>query len=94
MISPESCSSILWRSWDYKEQAAEALRLTAPDMMENKLIDGIIPEPLGGAHRDKQWMSNKVKEVILQNLKELDKLSSQKRIEQRIEKFCAMGVYQ
>ncbi len=94
VISPESCSSILWRSWDYKEQAAEALRLTAPDMMENKLIDGIIPEPLGGAHRDKQWMSNKVKEVILQNLKELDKLSSQKRIEQRIEKFCAMGVYQ
>jgi acetyl-CoA carboxylase carboxyl transferase subunit alpha len=94
VISPESCSSILWRSWDYKEQAAEALRLTAPDMMDNKLIDGIIPEPLGGAHRDKQWMSNKVKEVILQNLKELDKLSSQKRIEQRIEKFCAMGVYQ
>lgn len=94
VISPESCSSILWRSWDYKEQAAEALRLTAPDMMENKLIDGIIPEPLGGAHRDKQWMSKKVKEVILQNLKELDKLSSQKRIEQRIEKFCAMGVYQ
>ena len=94
VISPESCSSILWRSWDYKEQAAEALKLTAPDMIENKLIDGIIPEPLGGAHRDKQWMSNKVKEVILEELKELDKLSPQKRIEQRIEKFCAMGVYQ
>ena len=94
VISPESCSSILWRSWDYKEQAAEALKLTAPDMMENKLIDGIIPEPLGGAHRDKQWMSNKVKEVILKELKELDKLSADKRIEQRIEKFCAMGVYQ
>ncbi|MFC2188479.1 acetyl-CoA carboxylase carboxyltransferase subunit alpha [Peijinzhouia sedimentorum] len=94
VISPESCSSILWRSWDYKEQAAEALKLTAPDMIENKLIDGIIPEPLGGAHRDKQWMSNKVKEVILEQLKELDKLSPQKRIEQRIEKFCAMGVYQ
>jgi acetyl-CoA carboxylase carboxyl transferase subunit alpha len=94
VISPESCSSILWRSWDYKEQAAEALKLTAPDMMENKLIDGIIPEPLGGAHRDKQWMSNKVKEVILAQLKELDKLSPEKRIEQRIEKFCAMGVYQ
>jgi acetyl-CoA carboxylase carboxyl transferase subunit alpha len=94
VISPESCSSILWRSWEYKEQAAEALKLTAIDMQENKLIDGIIPEPLGGAHRDKKWMSNKVKEVILDCLKELDKLSPEKRIEKRIEKFCAMGVYQ
>ena len=70
------------------------MKLTAPDMMKNKLIDGIIPEPLGGAHRDKTWMSNKVKEVILAQLKELDKLSPQKRIDQRIDKFCAMGVYQ
>ena len=93
VISPESCSSILWRSWDYKEQAAEALKLTSGDMLSNKLIDGVIPEPLGGAHRDKTFMMKQVKGAILDALKELDKLSEQKRIDLRIEKFAAMGAY-
>lgn len=92
VISPESCSSILWRSWDYKEQAAEALKLTAKDMKTNGLIDDIIPEPLGGAHKDLKVMSKTIKEVILNALKELDKLKPEKRIEQRIDKFCSMGV--
>ncbi len=92
VISPESCSSILWRSWDYKEQAAEALKLTAKDMKGNGLIDDIIPEPLGGAHRDLKWMGKTIKEAILYSLKELDKQKPEKRIESRIEKFCAMGV--
>lgn len=93
VISPESCSSILWRSWDYKEQAAEALKLTSGDMLSNKLIDGVIPEPLGGAHRDKTFMMKQVKSAILTALNELDKLSEQKRIDLRIEKFAAMGAY-
>ncbi|MDX5339948.1 MAG: acetyl-CoA carboxylase carboxyltransferase subunit alpha [Cyclobacteriaceae bacterium] len=92
VISPESCSSILWRSWDYKEQAAEALKLTANDMKQNGLVDDIIPEPLGGAHKDLKWMSKTIKEAILSSLKELDKIKPEKRIEQRIEKFCSMGV--
>ncbi|WP_026947458.1 acetyl-CoA carboxylase carboxyltransferase subunit alpha [Algoriphagus marincola] len=92
VISPESCSSILWRSWDYKEQAAEALKLTANDMKGNGLIDEIIPEPLGGAHRDLITMSETIKDTILKTLKELDKQKPEKRIDQRIEKFCSMGV--
>jgi acetyl-CoA carboxylase carboxyl transferase subunit alpha len=92
VISPESCSSILWRSWDYKEQAAEALKLTAKDMKGNGLIDDIIPEPLGGAHKDLKWMGKTIKEAIIQSLKELDKQKPEKRIESRIDKFCAMGV--
>ncbi|MCL6258761.1 acetyl-CoA carboxylase carboxyltransferase subunit alpha [Aquiflexum sp. TKW24L] len=92
VISPESCSSILWRSWDYKEQAAEALKLTAPDMKNNGLIDGIIAEPLGGAHKDMQTMAKTIKATILEALKELDNLNPEERIEQRIEKFCSMGV--
>ncbi|EON77080.1 Acetyl-coenzyme A carboxyl transferase alpha chain [Lunatimonas lonarensis] len=92
VISPESCSSILWRSWDYKEQAAEALKLTAADMFNNKLIDGIIEEPLGGAHKDMKLMASRIKESIKVALAELDKLKPEKRIEKRIEKFCAMGV--
>ena len=92
VISPENCSTILWRSWDYKEQAAESLKLTARDMKGNGLVDDIIPEPLGGAHRDLKWMANKMKETILNSLKELDKIKPEKRIEQRIEKFCSMGV--
>ncbi|MFN5171324.1 MAG: acetyl-CoA carboxylase carboxyltransferase subunit alpha [Cyclobacteriaceae bacterium] len=93
VISPESCSSILWRSWDYKEQAAEVLKLTAKDMLHNKLIDGIVKEPLGGAHTDLKWMALEVKRVILEKNAELQKLDSRERINQRIEKFCAMGVY-
>lgn len=92
VISPESCSSILWRSWDYKEQAAEVLKLTAKDMLEQKLIDGIIREPLGGAHTDVKWMASEVKKVILEQTEALQQLSSEQRIQQRIDKFCAMGV--
>ena len=92
VISPESCSSILWRTWDYKEQAAEVLKLTAKDMKENKLIDGIIKEPLGGAHTDIKWMANEVKKMILSTYKDLSKVPTQDLINQRIEKFCAMGV--
>jgi len=94
VISPESCSSILWRSWDYKEQAAEALKPTAPDMKENGLIDGIIKEPLGGAHNDLKWMSDEVKKVIISTVKELRKLSVDEMIDARIEKFTSMGVYE
>ncbi|MFT5642423.1 MAG: acetyl-CoA carboxylase carboxyl transferase subunit alpha [Cyclobacteriaceae bacterium] len=93
VISPESCSSILWRSWDYKEQAAEALKLTAPDMLKNKLIDGVIKEPLGGAHNDLKASTKELKKVILENLKELSKKKTEKRIEERIEKFSVMGSY-
>jgi acetyl-CoA carboxylase carboxyl transferase subunit alpha len=92
VISPESCSSILWRSWDFKEQAAEVLKLTAKDMLENKMIDGIIKEPLGGAHTDVKWMMEEVKKVILKNTKELEKLTPEDRIQKRIDKFCVMGV--
>ncbi|NQZ77952.1 MAG: acetyl-CoA carboxylase carboxyltransferase subunit alpha [Ekhidna sp.] len=93
VISPESCSSILWRSWDYKEQAAEALKLTADDMLQNKLIDGIIKEPLGGAHTDLVQSSNELKSVIIKELKGLDKLSDDERINQRIDKFSSMGSF-
>ncbi|MPR31981.1 acetyl-CoA carboxylase carboxyltransferase subunit alpha [Salmonirosea aquatica] len=93
VISPENCSTILWRSWDYKEQAAEALKLTARDMKENGLIDGIVPEPLGGAHLDHAIMSQNLKKVIVETLDELSRLSAEDRINQRIDKFCAMGVF-
>jgi len=92
VISPESCSSILWRSWDYKEQAAEVLKLTAKDMLEHKMIDGIIKEPLGGAHTDVKWMANEVKRVILETTNELKAIPVDQRIEERITKFCSMGV--
>jgi acetyl-CoA carboxylase carboxyl transferase subunit alpha len=92
VISPESCSLILWKSWDYKEQAAEVLKLTAKDMLKQNLIHGIIPEPLGGAHRDPAGMAGTVKNEILKQLKALDKLSPEQRIKQRIAKFCEMGV--
>jgi acetyl-CoA carboxylase carboxyl transferase subunit alpha len=92
VISPESCSSILWRSWEYKEQAAEALRLTAEDMYHFKLVDGIIEEPLGGAHTDLKKQSATLKKHILDHLKQLKKTSPEKRINQRIEKFTSMGV--
>jgi acetyl-CoA carboxylase carboxyl transferase subunit alpha len=94
VISPESCSSILWRSWDFKEQAAEALKLTAKDMQGNGLVDGIIPEPLGGAHLNQNEAINIVKNVILDTIKELQAIDPAERIDQRIEKFGKMGVYQ
>lgn len=92
VISPESCSSILWHSWDYKEQAAEALKLTAQDMMHFKLIDGIIQEPLGGAHVNPEQMYKTVKTEILKYSKVLGTLDPQERINQRIDKFSDMGV--
>ncbi|MEM9857667.1 MAG: acetyl-CoA carboxylase carboxyltransferase subunit alpha [Bacteroidota bacterium] len=92
VISPESCSSILWRSWDFKEQAAEALRLTANDMTQLKLVDGIVKEPIGGAHTDWKWMTDELKRVILQEIKGLAKKTAEERIEQRIAKFADMGV--
>jgi acetyl-CoA carboxylase carboxyl transferase subunit alpha len=92
VISPENCSTILWRSWDFKEQAAELLKLTGKDMLSLKLVDGIVNEPLGGAHTDVKWMSLEIKRAILENTRELQKLTPEKRIAQRIDKFCAMGV--
>jgi acetyl-CoA carboxylase carboxyl transferase subunit alpha len=92
VISPESCSSILWRSWNFKEKAAEALKLTSHDMSRNGLIDGIIPEPLGGAHRNHEEAFSTVKTEILKQLKELKKINPEKRINNRIEKFASMGV--
>ena len=92
VISPESCSSILWRSWDYKEQAAEALKLTSSDLKKMNIIDGIIKEPLGGAHNDIDLAAKKLKKVILEDIKTLSKIKPDKRIEQRINKFSEMGV--
>ena len=92
VISPESCSSILWRSWDYKEKAAECLKLTSSDMYKNKLIDGVIKEPLGGAHQNPAEMAQTLKAQILKDIKELSKDKTEKMIANRIDKFCAMGV--
>ncbi|TGE16377.1 acetyl-CoA carboxylase carboxyltransferase subunit alpha [Hymenobacter elongatus] len=92
VISPESCSSILWRSWDYKEQAAEALKLTATDMLTAKLVDGIVKEPLGGAHTAPAKMIEMLKKTLIKTLDELEAVSAEERISQRIDKFSAMGV--
>ncbi|MDA0986949.1 MAG: acetyl-CoA carboxylase carboxyltransferase subunit alpha [Bacteroidetes bacterium] len=91
VIAPESCSSILWRSWDYKEQAAEALKLTAPDLLQQKIIDRIIPEPLGGAHRDYKKMGMILKEVLLEEIKNLKKIKPEKLLESRLKKYGNMG---
>ena len=93
VIAPESCSSILWKSWEYKEQAAEALRLTATDLLEQKIIDRIVPEPLGGAHRNPQQAAMILKDTLTEELKSLLKLKPEKLIEKRVEKFCAMGAW-
>ena len=91
VISPESCSSILWRSWDYKENAASALKLTGKDMLKNKLIDGIIKEPVGGAHAEPEKMFKKLKTEIKKYIEDLEKLSPEQRIDLRTEKFSNMG---
>ncbi len=91
VISPESCSSILWRSWDYKEQAAEALKLTAPDLLEQGVVDRIVPEPPGGAHRDHQRAAAILKEALLEELKMLSKIKPAKLIKRRLDKFAKMG---
>jgi acetyl-CoA carboxylase carboxyl transferase subunit alpha len=93
VISPESCSSILWRSWDYKEKAAEALNLTADQMLKNKLIDGIIPEPFGGAHNNPEVMSKTLKSELKKHIKELTELKAPKLVSDRIKKFTKMGSY-
>lgn len=94
VISPESCSSILWRSWDYKEQAAEALKLTAPDLLAQGIIDRMVSEPIGGAHRNPQDAATGLKSVLLDELRRLKKLKPEKLVEKRIEKFAAMGAWE
>ncbi len=93
VISPESCSSILWRSWEHKEEAAEALKLTAEDMKKQKLIDGIIKEPLGGAHYDRITAFKDVEKTILQAYDELKDLSTKDLVKKRMEKYANMGVF-
>ncbi|MCU0351223.1 MAG: acetyl-CoA carboxylase carboxyltransferase subunit alpha [Flavobacterium sp.] len=93
VISPESCSSILWRSWEYKEQAAEALKLTSFDMKKNKLIDDIIPEPLGGAHYDRETTFKSVEKFIVKAYSELKELSTSDLVAQRMDKYSNMGEF-
>ncbi len=93
VISPESCSSILWRSWEYKEQAAEALKLTSFDMKKNGLIDDIIPEPLGGAHYDRETAFRSVERYILKGYNELKDLSTAELVAQRMDKYSKMGEF-
>lgn len=92
VISPESCSSILWRTWEMKERAAEALKLSATDMLENGLIDGIVPEPLGGAHNNPETAYLSLKTAVLNCYTELATMDAEERIQQRIAKFSQMGV--
>ena len=94
VISPESCSSILWRSWDHKEKAAEELKLTSEHMLKFGLVDGVIPEPLGGAHWDHDEAAELVKTQIVQTLEELKKIDPETRIDQRIDKFSKMGFWE
>ena len=93
VISPESCSSILWRSWDYKEEAAEALKLTAPDLLEQGLVDRIIPEPPGGAHKDHKEAASILKNILKEELAQLIKIKPDKLVDARREKFGKMGEF-
>ena len=93
VISPENCSTILWRSWEFKEKAASALKLTSEDMMKNKLIDGIIKEPVGGAHTFPNQVYKTVKKSIKECIKECKSLNSHKLVQKRMDKFSKMGVY-
>ncbi len=93
VISPESCSSILWRSWDYKEEAANVLKLTPKDMKENKLIDKIIKEPLGGAHQNREKVFNTVKKEILSTYNDLKKKKIKNLLDDRLDRFTKMGVF-
>tara|TARA_B110000046_G_scaffold144196_1_gene151267 strand:- start:631 stop:1584 length:954 start_codon:yes stop_codon:yes gene_type:complete len=94
VISPESCSSILWRSWEYKEQAAEALKLTAKDMKRMKLVDEIVKEPLGGAHKDREQTFRTVSNTIVRSYNEFKNLSPKELVDQRMDKYSQMGVYE
>ncbi|TVR38492.1 MAG: acetyl-CoA carboxylase carboxyltransferase subunit alpha [Cryomorphaceae bacterium] len=93
VISPENCSTILWRTWDFKEVAADALKLTAQNMLDHKLIDGIIPEPVGGAHTDPEGTVRNIKSQLLKDLAKLKKASPDRRIAARIKKYASMGAY-
>lgn len=93
VISPESCSSILWRSWDFKERAADALKLTSSDMKKNGLVDEVIKEPINGAHRNHDVTFSSVKKYLKKTIDELEKIDANKRIDERIDKFCKMGVW-
>jgi acetyl-CoA carboxylase carboxyl transferase subunit alpha len=93
VISPESCSSILWRSWEYKEQAAAALKLTGIDMKKMKLIDGIIKEPSGGAHADRAGAFEAVQNQIVAAFDQLKDLTEEDLVSQRMDKYSNMGVY-
>jgi acetyl-CoA carboxylase carboxyl transferase subunit alpha len=93
VISPESCSSILWRSWDYKEKAADALKLTSTDMKNNHLVDDVVAEPINGAHRSQDEMFKILKKKIKGYIKELNEIEPNERVNQRIEKFNKMGVW-
>jgi len=93
VISPESCSSILWRTWEYKEQAAEALKLTAKDLLEQKIIDRIVLEPLGGAHKDHKLMAVTLKQALKEELEIQLKIKPEKLVNNRLEKFGKMGVF-
>lgn len=93
VISPESCSSILWKNWNYKEQAAEALKLTANDLLEQGIIDRIVPEPLGGAHKDHKLMAAILKTVLKEELNSFAKFDPKKALDKRIKKFGKMGTF-
>lgn len=94
VISPESCSSILWKTWDFKEQAASVLKLTAIDLAELNIIDGVIPEPMGGAHRDSDQAAGAVKKQIMDSMKRLGKRKPEKLVQQRIDKYSKMGSWE
>ncbi|RMF35385.1 MAG: acetyl-CoA carboxylase carboxyl transferase subunit alpha, partial [Chlorobiota bacterium] len=94
VIAPESCSSILWRSWDYKEQAAEALQLCAVDLERHGIIDRVVPEPIGGAHRDPQTMFATMRRILLEELAGLSSVPPEELVKRRHEKFARMGVWE
>ncbi|HUI31680.1 MAG TPA: acetyl-CoA carboxylase carboxyltransferase subunit alpha [Candidatus Acidoferrales bacterium] len=93
VIAPESCSSILWKTWDYKEQAAEALKLSAKDLLQQKIIDRIVPEPIGGAHKNPKEAADILKKILIEELEPLTKMKPNKLVENRIEKFSSMGSF-
>ncbi|RVU01643.1 acetyl-CoA carboxylase carboxyltransferase subunit alpha [Mucilaginibacter limnophilus] len=92
VISPENCSTILWKTWENKERAAEVLKLTSTEMLKNKLIDGVVKEPLGGAHQDPVAMASTLKKTLLKEIKSLAERNIDELVNERIEKFCSMGV--
>ncbi|MEK7264399.1 MAG: acetyl-CoA carboxylase carboxyltransferase subunit alpha [Bacteroidota bacterium] len=94
VISPESCSSILWRSWEFKEKAADALKLTATDLMKLKVIDRIVPEPLGGAHHNPEQTAEFLRKILVDELEKFSKIHTTKLIDMRVEKFAKMGVWE